>query len=108
MFILVFIAHSAELERTSLKPLKQSVSAQFSSLANLEAISHCTTSVPISISAPITHIVLSGEAKARHIKTGSEFVISTVGDELRLTHALAFEETSLKNAAGILHRLGRK
>ena len=46
--------------------------------------------------------------ESRHIKTGTEFVISTVGDELRLTPAPAFEKTSLKNAAGILHRPGRK
>ncbi len=46
--------------------------------------------------------------ESRHIKTGTEFVISTVGDELRLTPAPAFKKTSLKNAAGILRRLGRK
>ncbi len=57
MFILVFIAHISELECTSLKLLKQSVSALFSSLAHLEAISYCTTSVPVFISTLTTHRV---------------------------------------------------
>lgn len=46
--------------------------------------------------------------ESRHIKTGTEFVITAVGDELRLTPAPAFERTSIKDAAGMLHRPGRK
>ena len=46
--------------------------------------------------------------ESRHIKTGTEFVITAIGDELRLTPVPAFEKTSIKDAAGILHRPGRK
>ena len=46
--------------------------------------------------------------ESQHIKTGTEFVISSVGSELRLTPAHSLEKTSIKEAAGILHRRGRK
>jgi AbrB family looped-hinge helix DNA binding protein len=46
--------------------------------------------------------------ESRHIKAGTEFVISAVGDELRLTPAPTYEKTSIKAAAGILQRPGRK
>jgi len=45
---------------------------------------------------------------SRRITAGSEFVISAVGEELRLTPAPAFAKTLVKDAAGVLHRAGRK
>lgn len=46
--------------------------------------------------------------ESRNITTGTEFVIRAVGDELRLTPAPAVRQTSIEDAAGILHRPGRK
>ena len=46
--------------------------------------------------------------ESRHIKAGTELVISVAGDELRLTPAPALKRTSIKDAAGILHRPGRR
>ncbi|MHB1528354.1 MAG: AbrB/MazE/SpoVT family DNA-binding domain-containing protein [Acidiferrobacteraceae bacterium] len=46
--------------------------------------------------------------ESHHIKAGTELVISVAGDELRLTPVPALEKTSIKEAAGILYRRGRK
>lgn len=46
--------------------------------------------------------------EARHITVGTEFVIRAVGDELRLIPVPAVRNTSIEDAAGILHRPGRK
>ncbi len=46
--------------------------------------------------------------EARHITAGTEFVIRAVGNVLRLTPAPAVPKTSIEDAAGILHRPGRR
>ncbi|MHB1943357.1 MAG: AbrB/MazE/SpoVT family DNA-binding domain-containing protein [Acidiferrobacteraceae bacterium] len=46
--------------------------------------------------------------ESHHIKAGTELVLSVAGDALRLTPVPALEKTSIKEAAGILYRPGRK
>ena len=46
--------------------------------------------------------------ESQNIKAGTEFVISSVRGELRLTPAPSLKKTSIKAAAGILHRRSRK
>jgi AbrB family looped-hinge helix DNA binding protein len=46
--------------------------------------------------------------EARYITVGTEFVIRAVGDELRLIPLPTARKTSIEDAAGILHRPGRK
>lgn len=46
--------------------------------------------------------------ESRHIKTGTELTISIVGDELRLAPVPSIRKSSIKSAAGILYRPGRK
>ncbi len=62
----------------------------------------------VKISRKVQIVIPKELRESLHIKTGTEFIISTVGNELRLTPALVFENTLLKNAAGILQRPGRK
>jgi AbrB family looped-hinge helix DNA binding protein len=64
--------------------------------------------VIVKVSSKGQIVIPKALRESRHIKTGAVFVITTVGDELRLTPAPVFEKTSIKNAAGILHRSGRK
>jgi hypothetical protein len=45
---------------------------------------------------------------AHSIPTGDRFIVSSNGDELRLTPAPEFTLTSLDAVAGMLHRPGRK
>ena len=54
-------------------------------------------------------IVIPKELReAHHITPGMEFVVSTVGDEIRLRPAPLFTPTTHEQAAGCLHRKGRK
>ena len=45
---------------------------------------------------------------ANRIHTGDSFVVTVVGDELRLKPAPTVGQTSLKSVAGMLHRPGAK
>lgn len=46
--------------------------------------------------------------KAHHLAVGTEFVVSFVGDEIRLTPLPMFARTSVADAAGSLARRGKK
>lgn len=46
--------------------------------------------------------------EAHHLAVGTEFVVSFVGDEIRLTPLPMFPRTTVANAAGLLARRGRK
>ena len=46
--------------------------------------------------------------EAHHITPGMEFVVSSVGDEIRLRSAPLFTPATHEQAAGCLHRKGRK
>jgi AbrB family looped-hinge helix DNA binding protein len=46
--------------------------------------------------------------KAHHLAVGTEFVVSFVGDEIRLTPLPMFPPTSVDAAAGLLAKRGRK
>lgn len=46
--------------------------------------------------------------KSHHLTVGTEFAISFVGDEIRLTPLPVFPVTNLDDAAGLLARPGRK
>jgi len=45
---------------------------------------------------------------AHHIRTGDQFIVSFVGEELRFRPAPAIGESTLKAVAGMLHRPGIK
>lgn len=63
----------------------------------------------VSVTSPTTpETTAAAIRESHHITAGTELVISVAGDELRLTPASALEKTSIKNAAGILHRPGRR
>jgi len=54
-------------------------------------------------------IVIPKELRQAHrITPGMEFVVSTVGDEIRLRPAPLFAPSTHEQAAGCLHRKGRK
>lgn len=54
-------------------------------------------------------IVIPKELRqAHHITPGTELVISAVGEEIRLKPAPLFVATTHEQAAGCLHRKGRK
>ena len=42
--------------------------------------------------------------ESHHIHTGDSFIVTAVGDELRLKHAPAAGQSSLKSVAAMLHR----
>ena len=46
--------------------------------------------------------------KAHHLAVGTEFVVSFVGDEIRLTPLPIFPRTTVAAAAGLLAKRGRK
>lgn len=46
--------------------------------------------------------------KAHHLAVGTEFVISIVGNEIRLTPLPLFPRTTVASAAGLLAKRGRK
>ena len=46
--------------------------------------------------------------KAHHLAVGTEFVVSFVGDEIRLTPLPMFARTTVAAAAGLLAKRGRK
>ncbi|HEY4698042.1 MAG TPA: AbrB/MazE/SpoVT family DNA-binding domain-containing protein [Gallionella sp.] len=46
--------------------------------------------------------------KAHHLIVGTEFAVSFVGDELRLTPLPMFPRTTVADAAGLLAKRGRK
>ena len=46
--------------------------------------------------------------KAQHLAVGTEFVISIVGNEIRLTPLPMFPRTTVAAAAGLLAKRGRK
>ena len=46
--------------------------------------------------------------EAHHIAPGTVFVVSAVGDEIRLRSTPLFPPTSHEQAAGCLHKKGRK
>lgn len=46
--------------------------------------------------------------KAHHLAVGTEFVVSFVGDEIRLTPLPMFPRTTVAVAAGLLAKRGRK
>ena len=46
--------------------------------------------------------------KAHHLAVGTEFVVSFVGDEIRLTPLPIFPRTSVTAAAGLLAKRGTK
>ena len=46
--------------------------------------------------------------KAHHLTVGTEFAVSFVGDELRLTPLPMFPRTTVADAAGLLAKRGRK
>lgn len=46
--------------------------------------------------------------KAHHLAVGTEFVVSFVGDEIRLTPLPMFPPTSVDAAAGLLVKRGKK
>ena len=46
--------------------------------------------------------------KAHHLAVGTEFVVSFVGDEIRLTPLPMFPRTTVTAAAGLLAKRGRK
>jgi len=46
--------------------------------------------------------------KAHHLAVGTEFVVSFVGDEIRLTPLPMFPRTSVADAAGMLAKRGKK
>jgi AbrB family looped-hinge helix DNA binding protein len=46
--------------------------------------------------------------KAHHLAVGTEFVVSFVGDEIRLTPLPMFPHTTVAEAAGLLAKHGRK
>ncbi len=46
--------------------------------------------------------------KAHHLAVGTEFVVSFVGDEIRLTPLPMFPRTTVADAAGLLAKRGRK
>jgi bifunctional DNA-binding transcriptional regulator/antitoxin component of YhaV-PrlF toxin-antitoxin module len=46
--------------------------------------------------------------KAHHLVVGTEFVVSFVGDEIRLTPLPMFPRTSVADAAGLLSKRGKK
>ena len=46
--------------------------------------------------------------KAHHLAVGTEFVVSFVGDEIRLTPLPMFAPTTVAAAAGLLAKRGRK
>ncbi|HZP93907.1 MAG TPA: AbrB/MazE/SpoVT family DNA-binding domain-containing protein [Burkholderiales bacterium] len=46
--------------------------------------------------------------EAHKLTTGTEFIISFVGDEIRLVPAPHFPRTEVERGLGILHRRGRK
>ena len=45
--------------------------------------------------------------ETHHLAVGTEFVVSFVGDEIRLTPLPMFPRTTVANAAGLLARRGR-
>lgn len=46
--------------------------------------------------------------KAHHLAAGTEFMVSFVGDEIRLTPLPMFPRTTVADAAGLLAKRGRK
>ena len=46
--------------------------------------------------------------KTHHLAVGTEFVVSFVGDEIRLTPLPMFPHTTVADAAGLLSKRGRK
>lgn len=46
--------------------------------------------------------------KAHHLAVGAEFVVSFVGDEIRLTPLPMFPRTSVAEIAGLLTKRGKK
>ena len=46
--------------------------------------------------------------KAHHLAVGTEFVVSFVGDEIRLTPLPMFSRTSVAATAGLLAKRGKK
>ena len=46
--------------------------------------------------------------KAHHLAVGTEFVVSFVGNEIRLTPLPMFPRTSVADAAGLLSKRGKK
>lgn len=46
--------------------------------------------------------------KAHHLAVGTEFVVSFVGDEIRLTPLPMFPRTTVADAAGLLAKRGQK
>lgn len=46
--------------------------------------------------------------QAHHLAVGTEFVVSFVGDEIRLTPLPMFPRTTVADAAGLLAQRGRK
>ena len=46
--------------------------------------------------------------KAHHLAVGTEFVVSFVGNEIRLTPLPMFPRTTVADAAGLLAKRGRK
>ena len=46
--------------------------------------------------------------KAHHLAVGAEFVVSFVGDEIRLTPLPMFPRTTVAETAGLLAKRGRK
>ena len=46
--------------------------------------------------------------KAHHLMVGTEFVVSFVGDEIRLTPLPMFPRTSVTDIAGLLAKRGKK
>ncbi len=54
-------------------------------------------------------IVIPKEIRqAHHWSVGTEFIVSAVGDELRLTPAPLFPPTRVEDGVGLLARKGRK
>lgn len=46
--------------------------------------------------------------ETHHIRSGDKFIVTAVGDELRLKPASAGKQSSLKAVAGMLRRTGAK
>ena len=53
-------------------------------------------------------VILKEIRKAHHLAVGTEFVVSFVGNEIRLTPLPLFPRTTVADTAGLLAQRGRK
>jgi AbrB family looped-hinge helix DNA binding protein len=58
----------------------------------------------VTISSKGQMVIPKSLRESHHIRTGDQFIVSAVGDELRFRPAPTIDKTDLKSVAGMLRR----